>query len=252
MPRKDKRGGVAFLYNPERVQIIPNKVNKSQSFEIFECVIKSSSQTVRLVVVYRTTQTKNKERYNAIKVSKFLDEFDSYFGSLRNKCGIPIICGDLNFHVNDAADSTAKQFLDLVKAHGFHQLVSEPTHIGGNTLDVLLKPKNIADSISVENITFDQLHETSSDHYLVHFELPISLSRCTQPIFEEHTFQEIDKIDLDAFLYYLKDSTLCKDSEFEKLSLDEAVSLFHNTAETLLNKHAPVISRKFKINKTPW
>ena len=106
-------------------------------------------------------------------MSKFLDEFDLYFNSLQNKCETPIICGDLNFYVNDAADSTAKQFIDIVKAHGFHQLVSEPTHTGGNTVDVVLKPNIIADSISVENITFDQVHGTSSDPYLVHFELPI-------------------------------------------------------------------------------
>ena len=35
-------------------------------------------------------------------------------------------------------------------------------------------------------------------------------------------------------------------------SLDDAVELYHDVLECLLNKHAPSISSKFRVNTTPW
>ena len=66
-----------------------------------------------MIVIYRTTQTKTKQKYDDTKVCKFLEDFDGYLDSLRTKCGIPIITGDFNFHMDDPSDAIAKKFSDL-------------------------------------------------------------------------------------------------------------------------------------------
>ena len=46
--------------------------------------------------------------------------------------------GDLNFHVNDLEDTTAKRFLDLLDSFGLRQNVCGATHISGHTLDLVI------------------------------------------------------------------------------------------------------------------
>ena len=48
-----------------------------------------------------------------------------------------MISGDFNIHYfND--DNDSDQFKDLIETIGFNQLVSFPTHISGNVLDLIL------------------------------------------------------------------------------------------------------------------
>ena len=86
-PRKGRGGGVAFLYNPKMINPVRNDVKKYSSFEVIECVIKSSLKLIRVCTVYRSTQTKDK--YNDTKVSKFMTDFEDYLDNLVLKSGSP-------------------------------------------------------------------------------------------------------------------------------------------------------------------
>ncbi len=70
-PRKGRGGGVAFLYNPDVITPTRNNVAKYSSFEVLECLVKTSTNLIRLCVIYRTTQAKNK--YDDTKISKFME-----------------------------------------------------------------------------------------------------------------------------------------------------------------------------------
>ena len=96
-PRKGKGGGgVAFLFDPKKVKPIRNNVKAYKSFEVLECLLKTSSKLLRLVTVYRSTQ---RDRYNDTKMNVFLDEFDEYLDVLVSKGGTPIIMGDFKEEV---------------------------------------------------------------------------------------------------------------------------------------------------------
>ena len=45
--------------------------------------------------------------------------------------------GHFNFHVNDVADTTAMRFLSIVDDLYLRQHITGPTHISGNTLDLV-------------------------------------------------------------------------------------------------------------------
>ena len=49
-----------------------------------------------------------------------------------------IITGDFNIHVNNAIDSDAFEFLDLLASLGLKQHVIGPTHEGGHTPDLMI------------------------------------------------------------------------------------------------------------------
>lgn len=247
-PRRGKGGGVAFLFNPNRVKPIRNNVTKFSSFEILECVIQTS-RLLRLCVVYRSTQAKSQETYSETKMSKFMKEFEEYLDSLLTKSGAPIICGDFNLHVENNEDKAAQNFKTLYESRGFVQHIEAPTHIAGGTLDLVLTRENIADVIPVKNITVNPDTGTSSDHFLVDFQVPFTPAASPKVSNEEREIRYLHKIDVDEFKSDLQSSPL-NSTSFR--SLEEAVCLYTDMLECLLDLHAPVFNKKFKIGKSPW
>ena len=52
-----------------------------------------------------------------------------------------IVVGDYNIHVDVPYDTDALKFLDLLESLGLEQHVTEPTHIDGYTLDLVMTRK---------------------------------------------------------------------------------------------------------------
>ena len=79
------------------------------------------------------------------------------------------ICGDFNIHVQEESNIFAKDFLDLMESFGFRQLITFPTHIAGNTLDLVF----VRDSIKISNIeVYNQKNDLLlSDHFLLEINL---------------------------------------------------------------------------------
>ena len=60
-PRKGIGGGVGFIFNVNTIKLVRNNVQKYPSFEALEAVLKTSTDTLRLCVIYRSTsQSSNK------------------------------------------------------------------------------------------------------------------------------------------------------------------------------------------------
>jgi hypothetical protein len=250
-PRRGRGGGVAFLFNPSKLKPVRNTTKTFSSFEVLECLVKSQTQMIRLCVLYRSTRITDKDKYNETKVSKFMVDFDEYLESLLVKTGVPVLCGDFNFHVEDPLDKIAKSFISLYESKGFIQHVQNPTHIAGGTLDLVLTLDNIADSVPVKNLQIEEDTGTASDHFLVHFQLPISISKSSVPQSETKEYRELQKIDIDSLRHDLQVSPLAS-ADLSFLELDEAVKLFNDVLEVTLEKHAPLKSGQFRTDRSPW
>ncbi len=62
----------------------------------------------------------------------FFNEFTELMAYYSLKNHEVIICGDLNFHVNDKTDVEATTFLNILDLFDLQQIIKEPTHRHGD------------------------------------------------------------------------------------------------------------------------
>ena len=74
-----------------------------------------------------------------------------------------MILGDFIVHFNDANKVSAKKTKDVIEEFDLEQIIHEPTHKSGNTLDWVVIPKG---GDSVKNVTVDSARRIS-DHFLI-------------------------------------------------------------------------------------
>ncbi|WP_141663724.1 hypothetical protein, partial [Candidatus Ichthyocystis sparus] len=80
-----------------------------------------------------------------------------------------LIIGDFNIHLNKPSDPLGKAFLRLLDISNFIQLVHEPTHSSGNTLDLI-----ISHGLDVSALNVASVSSAVSDHFLITFEASLA------------------------------------------------------------------------------
>ena len=248
-PRKGAGGGVGFIFNLKTVHLIKNDVKKYSSFQVLESVLQTSTETLRLCVIYRSTQHSSRKKYLATRQTKFFEDFSDYLECLASKSGKPLICGDFNFHVENSLDSVAAQFMNLIKDRGFKQHISVPTHISGGTLDLVLTKACPKDFLNVTNISVTPNTGTTSDHFFVSFDILLDLvpSRPKTSVTKE--IRELAKINLEDFK---RDINKKMPEPSSLRDLCEAVSKYNSVLEEVLEDHAPLMEIQINEKESPW
>nr|XP_054753555.1 uncharacterized protein LOC129259281 [Lytechinus pictus] len=157
LPRTGKKGGglCIFLRNSFTTK------KRCHSFVTFECLevsISSSDQdTLTMILIYRPPA---RGQNSAL----FFVEFSRLLESVNLLCTKLIICGDFNIHTDNNMDADARSLKDLLESGGLKQMISEPTHKRGHTLDLLIvrESEGITDNIRV-------LPAMPSDHAAIMF-----------------------------------------------------------------------------------
>ena len=92
-----------------------------------------------------------------------MNEFSSLLESYITENGSLVIAGDFNFHVDDATDTEAANFLSLLESFHLQQHVRNYTHRAGHTLDLVITrgAEYILNAISVDDSS------EISDYYTV-------------------------------------------------------------------------------------
>ena len=82
--------------------------------------------------------------------------------------GERLVVGDFNINVNCLNDRNADKFRAVLDALGLGQLVTEPTHDGGRTLDLVITRQD--ETVLVTNLQVKPLY--LSDHDTISINLP--------------------------------------------------------------------------------
>ena len=217
-----------------RDNINVNKVDAGDrnSFEFSEWIIKHGSFTLRTIIIYRPPYSTN----HPVTIRTFIAEFSTYLESIVMSSEPLLITGDFNIHVDQLSDPDSDIFLELLESMGFLQHVDKPTHRSGHTLDLIITRQ--CDVVLASAPTTDYF---LSDHCSVLCDLHV-----VKPALPTKTisYRKIKDIDRQILRDELAETKLCLNSPN---TLDDLVECYNSTLSSLLDRHAPLLTKRFKI-----
>ena len=199
-------------------------------------MIDASSFQFRLVIIYRIPYS----AVHPITSSTFFLEFSDYLDSLLLSKVPLCISGDFNLHLDVSGDVDAPKFADLLESMCLTQYARSPTHIQGHILDLVIT-RNSDNIIKGRPISDRYI----SDHCSVLCSLSVPRP---SPTVKHMSFRKLKALDLTAF----KDDIARIDS-FNDADPQKLVELYDNTLRLLLDRHAPIMSKKVLFRpKVAW
>ena len=142
-----------------------------------------------------------------------------------------------------AGDADAIRLRKLLESTGPKQHVTAPTHISGHTLDSVIT--RLSDHLGISTPWTDYLF---SDHMPVYSKLQVY-----KPALKKShiNFRKIRSIDKKLLREEISDTDLCKN--LLSYNLDGLVNAYNNTLKSVLDHHAPVITKTVVKRPTvPW
>jgi len=176
--------------------------------------------------------------------SAFFDELTTVLESLVLQSGPVIVGGDINIHVDDAADADAARLAALFDAFDLQQHVAGATHNLGGTLDIVATFSGYCvDSLAVDP------PGVISDHSLITCCLPAhhrSSQRLTRVV------RSWRRVDRSEFVQAVKDSAIgC--SPLPSQSVDELFAMYDNTLRDIADRLAPAHTVHSRVQPlAPW
>ena len=218
-------GGVGIIYkNSLDIRVVSHDSSFS-SFEHTEHLLKLCTW-IRLIVIYRPPPSSA----NRLTVAQFLEEFSIFLEYLVLLPADVLIMGDFNFHVDDAMDQDAKEFLTLLDTFNLSQHIVEPTHKYGHTLDLMIS-KQGASLIKNVNVFLPWI----SDHSVVQANIMTTKPRFLK---KNVTFRKWKHMDMDKYRHDLANAHFELDNP-----VTDAVLCYNKILQDLSDKHAPIKSR---------
>ena len=246
-------GGLGVIFKPEVNIKLQTKnstnLKRYKTFEYLECILKSEKGLLRFCNIYRRPYSK----VHRFTKSQFLTEFEEYLTTLITKPGLPILLGDFNFHMEDQSDFYSTSLSNLLDQFCYKQNIpsNTSTQKQGGLLDLVLTCDEISSNVSQFTV---HPEGTSSDHYMVSFDLDCSPELCKQT--EKICYRNFNSIDIDKFKLDLMNSPLINVVNLpdEPENLDKIVDLYNEHLQKLMDIHCPLIhkTQKIKIGKDPW
>ena len=205
--------------------------NKFTAFEHQTVSLNTGTDSIWVTTVYNPS---------GIFSGDFDGEFSELLSDLQSSPGKHLILGDFNFHVNNASDTNAKKFETVLDQFNLKQNINVPTHIAGNTLDLVITSSDLC----VHNLKTD--HSINSDHFAVLFSI-----KSTSPgtVKKTVTYRNWKSVNIDQ----VKEDISSSFSGFTCTDPEEGVKSYNSILQGIVENHAPLKSREVTIRAdAPW
>ena len=224
-PRAKRKGGGVAVITRSNLRVVEKQSCAFQSFESLITTLRSSSQLLNIITIYRPP----KSAKNAATINHFLSEFSTLLESAVTLPGHLVIAGDFNFHFDDITSPDTIKLFNLLQSMGLQQHVHGSTHIKGHTLDLLITRS--ADQF-LHSIRIDD--SLISDHSVVHFGMKIQRPPNSKVTTSRRNYRTMNIDDLQVKL-------AAKFSDYPCATHPEMLSEFFNaTATDVLDDVVPV------------
>jgi hypothetical protein len=225
-------GGGLLVYSKKELRILPIDKYDDKEFNQF-CAFKISTtgEQLNLILTYRPPSS---PQTNSVALCEILRKMDDN----------TILIGDINMPgidwTKERADAKGRELLETVMEEGLQQMVSFPTHIKGNILDLLITncPERVLDIQDIGRLG-------KSDHCMISFsvecnpfirkdkEVRLNWSRANIPAIRQ---------DLEAIHWT---------AEMTTKSVEEGWKFVRKTLEESIARNVPIIKGCIRF-KHPW
>ena len=214
---------------------IPNQIVVT-SFEYLQVCFTWKRLTFRIVIVYRPGHPGTDV--------VFLTEFASLLEVLLASGGELLILGDFNYWIDDPGlKPYTPEFCELLDLNNIRNYVSDPTHIYGHTLDLVLAymTSNVVDNVEVRPID-----RTVSDHALVLCELKVTNLPSYKKSIVFRNYRNICPTDVgNEIRQHLVVDPL--------LNSETLVANYNQFFQALQDRHCPLIEKTIIVREDgPW
>ena len=244
-PQNVKRGGVG-LYVKDSLPL-RERIDLAALPECIVCEIQLNRKKYFFVVVYRSPSQDQNEYDN------FMIQFESILSKINAENPFCIIItGDFNcrstqWWQNDIENYEGKLLEPLTSDIGLHQLISEPTHLIGDSKSCIDLIFTDQPNLFIDSGVHQSLHELCH-HQIIYGKL--SVSNITPPPYKRRIWH-YNKADIDAIMQSI--ATFNWREHLDKITCpDEQVKLLN---EVLLNIYSNFIPNEIKTMKprqAPW
>ena len=245
-PRKGKRGGGVCVLYKDHINIKKCNINKNKTFEVLEVIINGKPDIIRVSACYRTGKMSTDGR------AKFVHDLDEYLQCLSLKKGEKILLGDFNVHVHEEGNLDRRDLYNTTDSYGFCQVVNQPTHKDGGTLDLVFAQleSNCLHAIQNTLIVYDLIHSVTSDHSFIEFTVPFQNKVQDKKVsFSYRDYKKVDpKLFSDDVIQLLNEKSV----NFFNENVDAATNHFETCLLMAVEKHAPLIEITTKPKRTPF
>lgn len=232
-------GGVAIIFRNcfSKVKILP-KFHSTTSFEALSCAFYSSNLILNTAVVYRPGHPGTD--------LLFFHEFNEFLSSFTELGSHFLICGDFNYWINNpSAKPSTINFIETLSAHNCINSIKEPTHIAGNTLDLVIHD---SENNAIDNRVVFPIDSKHSDHSLITFNYNIPTKE--QAASKTIKFRNYKNLNLNQLKC---DVTNAFSSINQYLEPNSLVNNFNSELLSLYDHHCPTIEKVIRVKQTnPW
>ena len=239
VPRKNRKGGGVALFFKSLLDISPApKPRKTPStFEFMEVTLLLHATNTRIIVVYRPPPSKKARA----PFSVFLQEFSDLLDRVAISTGNLIVLGDFNVHWEVKNHPNTRNLHDLLERHNLQQRVTSMTHSSGHIIDFVITRscESVVQSVSTSDMV--------TDHAAIHCELNLAKPKRNRTMVQ---YRKVKAVDRAAFIQDIVDSPLAVSPAS---ALDALVEQYDSELESILDNHAPLISRCMVVRPVvPW
>ena len=176
-PRQSGRGGgIGIVFKSQlNLQLRNSVLPPSSTFE--HALVTYRHSNINFAIVYRPPSS---------SVTDFLAEFEDFVCALEHLPGRCVVLGDFNLHYDCPSKPEIKAFTTIIASLNYRQLIHDPTHTAGHTLDFVIVKDDytLVDSYSI-------YHPHSSDHLVIKFNLDLDKPRDMKTTYIYHITSDL-------------------------------------------------------------
>ena len=231
----DTRHGGLIVFFRTTFKFVKIKLPSFESFESVALKLFLDGVNISLLALYRPGST--------LVTSLFFQELASALEYVTTIGNHVIIAGDFNLHIEKTDNHQVKLFFDILESFNVSNIVNQPTHTLGGTLDLVLASSNLPVSSCIIEPS-----GVYSDHSLVRVKL--SVPRVSNLIQTKlvRSWSRMNRLD---FIERVMQSPIYCSTQFD--DVDAAMNMFYEEITNIINVVAPqhLVKSKY-VPSAPW